>query len=99
VDWIVAHKGEWGGLCSRTLETRKFYAKVLVEPQPTFALDPRSIDTNVAETLLELLECNPFDAGSIATHAGKGDVKTILEKMPATSKTRVDTIKKNALLD
>ena len=98
-DWIVKHKGDWGGLCNRTLDTRKFYAKILADSQPTFALDPRSIDPQVAETLLELLECNPFEAGSIATHAGKGDVKTIVEKLPATFKTRVDTLKKNALVE
>lgn len=98
-EWIVAHKTEWGGLCNRTLDTRKFYAKILAESQPTFALDPRSIDNKVAETLLELLECNPFESGSITAHAGKADVKTIVEKLPATFKTRVDTLKKNALLE
>jgi hypothetical protein len=98
-DWIVKHKTDWGGLCNRTLDTRKFYAKTLVESQPTFALDPRSIDPKVAETLLELLECNKFESFSIVTHVGKDEVKTILEKVPEASKKRVESLRESGVIN
>jgi hypothetical protein len=83
-DWIVKHKSEWGGFANRTLDTRKYYAKILVDSQPTGSWDPRSIDPDVAKTLRELLNSGPRgERPSIEAAAGKKeDLEAVLKAAP-----------------
>jgi hypothetical protein len=87
-EWIMAHKNEWKGLCNRTTKTRKIYAKILVDSQPTARFDPRPIDPNVAAALFELLECAPTDSKVILGHAGESDAMAVLGKLPASYASR-----------
>jgi hypothetical protein len=83
-DWIVKHKREWGGFANRTLDTRKYYAKILVDSQPTGSWNPRSIDPDVAQTLRELLNSGPrAERAWIEAAAGsKDDVEAVLKAAP-----------------
>jgi len=83
-DWIVKHKSEWGGFANRTLDTRKYYAKILVDSQPTSSWDPRPIDPGVAKTLRELLNSGPRgERASIEAAAGSKDaVEAVLKAAP-----------------
>jgi hypothetical protein len=87
-DWILKHQADWKGLCNRTTKTRKIYAKILVDSQPTASWNPLSIDPAVAAALFELLECAPGDSKEILAHAGEEDAMTVLRKLPATYKER-----------
>lgn len=99
-DWIVKHKADGKGFANREAYTREYFARILVESQPTGAFDPRPIDQKVAITLLELLESvNRFDAGTLARKVGKDEVLTILGKLPASEKKRVDTFRKESLAE
>jgi len=93
-EWIMKHKDDWKGLCNRTLKTRKIYAKILVDSQPTGSLNPFAIDPNVAEALLELLECVPTDSRAILGHAGESDAMVVLGKLPAKDAGRYAAWKK-----
>jgi hypothetical protein len=88
-NWIVAHKGDEGGFRNRKSDTRAFYATTLIDAQPTGTFSFGSIDPKAAEALLELLEAEPFNAWATPK---KDDVKTILEKLPATMTTRRDAL-------
>jgi hypothetical protein len=91
--WIVASKGKWGGLKNRTLETSQYYAKILVDSQPTGKLNPMKIDGDVAATLFELLEARPFQESKVLMDIDPDDVKAVLESLPSTHTKRYDAWK------